>query len=291
MPDFWTHHYAALEIKKQLPRRLLWPDAMDALYFLGAQGPDFLFYIGRFNPWYTKVYRKTGNEVHTERIEELFRSLFQICASLDSDAARAYLFGFISHYMLDVYCHPIIDRLGDATDGHKRVEMDFETLMLYTKWQIPARDLPLSAYACTDSSLKEGFTPYWNRLIPELYGTEVDDVPLLMGRRDMLRIQTLVSREVIGTIPFYKILGKALHYDLSLLMFSKVPVDKLSEVREFSTFLTHYHQAISVAAICIDDIAVALETKTLPDSLVKQYFDKNFSGEAYAHDSRTVRGK
>jgi len=62
-------------------------------------------------------------------------------------------------------------------------------------------------------------------------------------------------------------------------------------VREFSTFLTHYHQAISVAAICIDDIAVALETKTLPDSLVKQYFDKNFSGEAYAHDSRTVRGK
>jgi Zinc dependent phospholipase C len=291
MPDFWTHHYAALEIKKQLPSRLLWPDHLDALYFLGAQGPDFLFYIGRFNPWYTKVYRKTGNEVHAVEIEQLFQSLFNTCAKLESDAARAYLFGFISHYMLDVYCHPIIDRLGDATDGHKRVEMDYETLMLHTKWQIPAKELPLSSYACSNSLLKEGFTPYWNVLIPELYGTDVNDVPLLMGRREMLRIQSLVSREVIGTTPFYKLLGKALHYDLSLLMFSKVPVDKLSREREFSTFLAHYHQAITVAVTCIDDITSALETKTLPDTLVKKYFDKNFSGEAYAHDSRTVRSK
>lgn len=281
MPDFWTHHYAAMEIKNLIPDQYLWPEAMDALYFLGAQGPDFLFYIGRFNPWYTKIYRKTGDEVHSERIDQLFQSLFDICCSLKSDAARAYFFGFISHYALDVFCHPLIDRLGDATDGHKRVEMDLETLMIQSKWQIPARDLPLSDYDCTDDLLREGFTPYWNHLIPEIYHIDVNEVPLLMGRRDMLRIQSLVSREVIGTLPFYKTLGKLLHYDLSLLMFSKVPVDKLSKEREFSTFLTLYHQALIFATDCIVDIADALEKKTLPAAMRIKYFEKNFSGEAY----------
>lgn len=46
MPDLWTHYFFAKQLKYE--RRL--EIEQDDIYYLGAQGPDFLFYRA-FEPW------------------------------------------------------------------------------------------------------------------------------------------------------------------------------------------------------------------------------------------------
>ena len=72
----------------------------DNIYAFGAQGPDFFYYIGKFNPLTKHRYSEVGNQVHELATKALFREMLNFMTSKPSEALMAYISGFISHYII-----------------------------------------------------------------------------------------------------------------------------------------------------------------------------------------------
>ena len=122
------------------------PDERDA-FLLGSQGPDPLFYL-LLPP--LEEFRKLGNLMHSEGPSSLLVAMRMAVDGLDEEdqpIGRAYLAGFVCHYLLDRAIHPLVGfwergicQAGvldlDATDSsavHAEVERDFDEMVLYKK--------------------------------------------------------------------------------------------------------------------------------------------------------------
>lgn len=123
------------------------PDERDA-FLLGSQGPDPLFYLLLMPP--LEEFRKLGHQMHDEGPSSLLVAMHKAVDALDAEdqpIGRAYLAGFVCHYLLDRAIHPLVGfwergicQAGvldlDATDAsavHADVERDFDEMALYKK--------------------------------------------------------------------------------------------------------------------------------------------------------------
>lgn len=148
MPDILTHLVGGDEaIKLIKPHYSKTLSANRAFYNLGAQGPDIFFYHHIF-PWQKSSLIDTiGTRLHQEKTLNFILSGAQMIKqnftgdafeffskqSLQSDAHKrfAYLAGFISHYALDIHCHPFIFYFSGHEGGynHKYFECIIDTLI------------------------------------------------------------------------------------------------------------------------------------------------------------------
>lgn len=116
-------------------------------FLLGNQGPDPLFYCVA-NPT-TAKYHKLGNLMHHADPSALLFSLAQSLVYLPEAAhplAKAYIAGFLCHYLLDRAEHPLvyaqqyalcdagIDGLSDkdGSEVHAIIESDLDEMVLWT---------------------------------------------------------------------------------------------------------------------------------------------------------------
>lgn len=116
-------------------------------FLLGNQGPDPLFYCV-VNPT-TAKYHKLGNLMHHADPSALLFSLAQSLVYLPEAAhplAKAYIAGFLCHYLLDRAEHPLvyaqqyalcdagIDGLSDkdGSEVHAIIESDLDEMVLWT---------------------------------------------------------------------------------------------------------------------------------------------------------------
>ncbi|MBR3158295.1 MAG: hypothetical protein IKF14_04245 [Atopobiaceae bacterium] len=123
------------------------PDERDA-FLLGSQGPDPLFYLLLLPP--LEDFRKLGSRMHHEGPSSLLVAMHRAVEALDEDdrsVGRAYLAGFVCHYLLDCTVHPLVEfwsqgicQAGlldlDARDMdavHADVERDLDEMALFVK--------------------------------------------------------------------------------------------------------------------------------------------------------------
>lgn len=150
MPAILTHDFFGQDAYGEALQtvRLFTPDERDA-FLLGNQGPDPLFYLVAA-PKRFDAFKKLGNTMHDDEPSQVLLSLRQAVDALDGQdqgVARAYVAGFLCHYLLDSTMHPLVyfwenglcsagvEGL-DSTDGsivHAEVERDLDEMVLYHK--------------------------------------------------------------------------------------------------------------------------------------------------------------
>ncbi len=123
------------------------PDERDA-FLLGSQGPDPLFYLLLLPP--LDDFKRLGYRMHDESPSSLLVAMRQATDAIDESGqpiARAYLAGFVCHYLLDRAIHPLVGfwergicQAGvldlDASDSsavHADVERDLDEMVLFAK--------------------------------------------------------------------------------------------------------------------------------------------------------------
>lgn len=148
MPDILTHLISADEALNHLSydtaKTIL---SNRSIYNLGAQGPDLFFYHFIF-PWQkTSEIEYLGSKIHQEKIQQFFLNSANIIKQsfagdsfeffkkkdLNSDSHKkfSYLAGFLTHYAMDIHCHPYIFYFSGHEGGynHKYFECILDTLM------------------------------------------------------------------------------------------------------------------------------------------------------------------
>ncbi len=143
MPGFTTHYlfgqqtYQTLDhlgLKKTIQK-------YHTVFSLGLQGPDIFFYdlLALLSPK-----KNPGSAAHTADTGKFLRLLLDGPRLFPSEAerqiAKAYIAGFIGHYLLDTVCHPYIyamthyNRHPKGYIGqHIRLETDIDTTLLWKR--------------------------------------------------------------------------------------------------------------------------------------------------------------
>ncbi len=112
------------------------------LYDVGLHGPD-LFYHS---------FGRAGTSTLGIRYHELTGKAFftRVCRAIRmerSEAAASYLYGALSHYVLDSVLHPYILELSrDTGVSHARLESEFDRYLLELDGKLPADGQKLTAH-------------------------------------------------------------------------------------------------------------------------------------------------
>ena len=139
MPTTYAHHRYGRSVFSLLPPEIqgdLEP-YMD-YYDIGVHGPDILFYYRSFrhNP-----FNQYGVRVHHEKAAVFFTRAMEVFKSQRGQPeARAYLAGFMTHFILDSTCHPYINKRARETGvSHTEIETDLDTVLMREDGLVPSR--------------------------------------------------------------------------------------------------------------------------------------------------------
>ena len=129
MPAAYAHYVFGKKVFQELSgtEKEIIRKGEDA-FLLGLHGPDLLFYYfplckNRINQQGVKLHKKIAAEFF-----ELGRKRYKE----DQDSVlRAYLYGFLCHYILDSECHPYISEYMEEHDlGHLEIETEFDNQLM-----------------------------------------------------------------------------------------------------------------------------------------------------------------
>ncbi|HAX50611.1 zinc dependent phospholipase C family protein [Muricomes intestini] len=142
MPTTYAHYKFGGDVISALPRPL--QRAVEnnrELFDIGLHGPDILFYynaIDKSNPIIQQ-----GHAIHKKPAAEFFKRAEDILKrEEDTAAARAYIYGFICHFVLDSECHKYIQKMMYVSGlTHSEIEKEFDRYLLTEDYINPLRYL------------------------------------------------------------------------------------------------------------------------------------------------------
>jgi len=126
MPASYTHYRFGCDVLPLLPQALqnrITPHRR--LFDIGLHGPDVFFFT---NPPISNPVNRTGRRMHRQSGRTVLRRF----AALDdgSDAAFAYLAGFLCHFALDSTCHGYVEQMTAQGISHPRLETQLDRSFL-----------------------------------------------------------------------------------------------------------------------------------------------------------------
>ncbi len=139
MPAVYAHYSFGEKVLDSLPHTLAERfSRFHEAFALGTQGPDILFY---HRPLKKNPTRQKGSDMHFAAAESFFSRQAkrltnenhvtpQNGAWLPRSAEAAYVAGFICHFALDVYAHPIVYELQSTGVSHGKIESEFDKYLL-----------------------------------------------------------------------------------------------------------------------------------------------------------------
>ncbi|MCD7751095.1 MAG: zinc dependent phospholipase C family protein [Lachnospiraceae bacterium] len=168
MPTTYTHYKFGTEVLKALPPSLqVRVKRYRELYDIGQHGPDILFY---YKALFKNPVAAQGSALHRQNADVFFSRAVEILraegkrgadtagaaesgevsgsnlsdagkrSETDTDAARAYLYGFICHFVLDSECHPYVQKMMQAGGiSHNEIEMELDRYLLVEDGFDPVR--------------------------------------------------------------------------------------------------------------------------------------------------------
>lgn len=106
MPQLITHNIFATEVYNKINNKIKKSiDSDISIYKMYAQSFDYFYYS------FSKKWRKIGNRAHKKNVRKYFMNIINniIDMNLENNSqALSYLYGSITHYVLDSNCHPLI---------------------------------------------------------------------------------------------------------------------------------------------------------------------------------------
>ena len=111
MPSIITHHIFSNEVLKKLSNdtKSKFSNELE-IYNTFAQSHDYLFY-NHFTPKKSKEIRDLGHYAHHHNTQEYLLNIIKMIKEkklTNNQQAIAYLYGSLTHYILDTTCHPFI---------------------------------------------------------------------------------------------------------------------------------------------------------------------------------------
>jgi hypothetical protein len=195
MPNIWTHILFCEEVSDAVKKP--YPFSRTESYMkLGAQGPDPFFYYN-FWPWADETFgRKVGMALHTKRCGDFLMDMI-IKAKDESAEIQAYVFGFITHHILDRNTHPYIHyRAGYDGTNHQKLEILIDTVMMKKYYNLKTWKAPVYKEIDVGSTLNEDICRFLHEIIKDYYpelelGSSSDYIQ--KSYRDMRRALWILS--------------------------------------------------------------------------------------------------
>ncbi len=170
MPNVWTHLIFAEQLQKEV--NINWSDKiMDKYYNIGSQGPDPFFYY-HFWPWQKeKRLIKIGEWLHKFKCDDFLKEFIIYAKKIKSQYLLAYLYGYLSHYILDSHTHPfIIYKSGFQDHKHQKLEIIIDTLIAKKEKGIDTVTVPVTTYLTLKKGLDETIIKMYLTLLNKVYG-------------------------------------------------------------------------------------------------------------------------
>ena len=198
MPTTYTHYRFGKDVIEALPRSLKESIAKNRqLFDIGIHGPDILFYI--FSPFKGNV-RSTGTGLHKQSSRSFFEHSKEVIKSApDPVAARVYIYGFITHFVLDSECHKYVEKMIQVSGiNHNEIEAELDAYLLREE-----RRNPIAANRT--KHLQPSFKNT-NVIAPFFNGLEIKT--MAKGKNSSKAITSLdVKRTIMAQILLHKILS------------------------------------------------------------------------------------
>ncbi len=142
MPATYAHYIFGKKVYAKLPKeekqRIF--QEKDA-FLLGLHGPDLLFY---YYPIGKNKINQHGVWLHKEFAADFFNRGRTFYRKRQDAALRAYLYGFLCHFVLDNECHPFVNYYAEEKDiGHLTIETEFDRYLMELDGHDPLVYLPI----------------------------------------------------------------------------------------------------------------------------------------------------
>lgn len=145
MPAVYAHYRMGMALLPTMPadvRRTI--QRFRRLFDVGLHGPDILFY---HNPVIRTNIGALGSKFHDQTGREFFQRSCRITRLEKSEAAQAYLYGVLCHYVLDSACHPfVIRQVSRGVAVHTQIEAEFDRFLLEADGKLPPESQDLSTH-------------------------------------------------------------------------------------------------------------------------------------------------
>lgn len=195
MPNIWTHILFSEDILDTVtgPHPF---SRNEAFIKLGAQGPDLFFY-NPILPWASSNYpaQKIGGILHKQHCGDFIIALIE-AAKKEHSQLRAYVFGFLSHYLLDRNTNAYIDYLA-AYRGidHRKIKLNIDTLIMERTHNLKTWEAPVYKEIDVGFRLNKDIVQLLHYFISKYYPEVEQESPgyIKKAYRDMKRSLKLLA--------------------------------------------------------------------------------------------------
>lgn len=142
MPAIYAHYVFGKKVYAILPRseKEIIRKGKDA-FLLGLHGPDLLFY---YYPIGKNRINQQGTRMHKELAADFFEKGRIQYQSEKDPVLRAYLYGFLCHFILDSECHPYINcYMEEQKLGHLEIETELDRYLMELDGLNPLVHIPI----------------------------------------------------------------------------------------------------------------------------------------------------
>lgn len=136
------------------------------LYHIGIHGPDILFYYKTLK---TNEVKKRGFDLHRQIAYDFFHNAKEIVAKNKDEAAIAYIYGFITHFVLDHVCHHYIGTMEKELNmTHSEIESELDRKLLVDRHLDPLRT-DLTRHIKVDHESSKVIAPFFQLEEKQIY--------------------------------------------------------------------------------------------------------------------------
>ena len=200
MPAATTHAEFAKSVYEAMPEEKKQKITSLPMYYLGSQGPDlFFFHRYMFLPNSLHQY---GNLIHSQKVKE---TIAYMKAHTPTPALHSYYCGFLTHYSLDAFCHPIINAFAKmeqdlhgthVSEAHFRLEGEIDGWLL-NKLGRSVKDYNVyNMLKISDQEVKE-LARMYHGLFQIVYALNIPEKTIENACRDCMRITRQLRPQLI----------------------------------------------------------------------------------------------
>lgn len=186
MPNIITHKILGEEVIKKIkrPELLNMLQKHEALFYIGTNGPDFLFFhhVKPWEKWKSQKLNQLGSQAHAMYVNAFYQeALTCILEQKDNrikEAMTVYLCGHLCHWALDQTTHPFIfyytgDCKGYSASLHHRFESMLDTLMLKKYHDTTIKDYDSSKICEFDEEMLKAISRIYVPVAKRVFDTTI----------------------------------------------------------------------------------------------------------------------
>ncbi len=234
------------------------------LYDIGAHGPDILFY---YQPLNTKGISKIGYDLHKKPAKEFFGKAKKIIKKYrQSERHRAYIYGFITHFVLDTAVHSYIARCTEKMSArHIEIEVEYDRFLLTRDKRNPLRT-KVTKHLCPTDENARVIAKHWGILSPKKIRRAIASMKRYC---DFFVTESKVKRGAVTSA--FKLIGK--YNELKGLFVNFTPNPECrTPCRELDR---RFSEAVDIAVRTIEDFDRGLLSEEALTGIFERTFDDN----------------